>query len=606
MQAVDRSSTSSMIPALLAALLVLAAEWVLLPAARSQPKTPEQILAGPPTVVRAGPADKTAGKTPQAEAAGEEEKSDLTVPLGEFFKLRAKSLGEIKEVFVDREKVIKLLPLERNARFVKAVGVRLGEARVTVVDTKDEAQTYRVRVAANLEYLNEILERRFPRASLKLSPGGDNVLLVEGNVESALEVDPILELLRGFVGRTGQLISGIQVTGPTQVQLEVCIAYVDRDLMRRVGFNFLQADTNNYIGSQVGNLIGVPAVTVRGGLANPGGALTFMNPGGPVGNAVLTGDANLFAGFTRGTSAFYAFLEAVKSENLGKVLASPTLIALNGRPADFLVGGEQPYPAVSYAGGLAVPNVEFKPFGVRLVFVPTVLGDGRLRLDVIPEVSTPGQDVNIGNGAVVPKFSTQRVHTTVEMESGQTLILGGLHQTLETASSSKVPVLGELPYIGTLFRRVSHEKEDIDLLIVVTPRLINPLSGCQRPPVLPGQEARSPTDCEFYLGGLIEAPAGPPAWRAPHGAPVFQEHTLPVEPAALPEPGAVEVPADAPQPPPLPPPTPLPPSPEGPTTFRGVAPEIEDPGPARREGPASEPVWRAASRSPQSPPRDGR
>src|SRR5262249_13429623 len=185
-------------------------------------------------------------------------------------------------------------------------------------------------------------------------------------------------------------------------QLECCIATVARSDARNLGFNFLMSNSHNFLGSQIGNLIALPAVAVKGG------AKTFNVPPPP--------QANLFFGVTGDNSAFFGFLEALQEEQLVKVLASPTLITYSGRPADFLVGGEVPVPA---ATGLAAnPNVAFKPFGVRLTFVPVVLGDGKIRLDVLPEVSAPtnAQSV-VANGVSVPSFITQRLHTTVELES---------------------------------------------------------------------------------------------------------------------------------------------------------------------------------------------
>ncbi|MSQ97389.1 MAG: hypothetical protein EXR98_22940 [Gemmataceae bacterium] len=438
--------------------------------------------------------DTAPKESPQPEADAVKSEGDLVVPLGEVVKLRADSGLAIKEAYADREKVVKVFAFEKKAQSVKAIGVGLGVARVTIVDVNGKTRVQKIRVTPSLEFLQLLVDRHFPQSSLKLHAVADNVIFVEGEVDSPAHVEAVKEFLELCTNR-GRVVSHVRLGGVQQVQLQIWIARVDRGALRKLNVNVL-AVTNSkwFLGSQLGSLMGVPAIAGR----------TVANP-------VLTSDSSTFFGVTNDTSAIFGFFDILKQQGVVKVLANPMLVTTNGRPAEFLVGGEQPIPTVVFAGGTAQPNVQFKPFGTRLAFVPTLLGDGKIRLDVLPEVSTVNAGAGINSGGVsVPQFVTQRLHTTVEMESGQTLYLGGLLQNEVTSDVQKFPVLGDLPYIGVAFRKVVHQVRETELVVVVTPRLIEPLRASQRPALLPGQESRNPTDFELYLEGRIEKGAKPP------------------------------------------------------------------------------------------------
>lgn len=533
------------------------------------PGTP--VVPGMPGMPGAGMDDKG---LPPGDLEAKKNEVDMVVPLGEIIRLRTKSTLPIKEAFVNREKIFKLFSFQPKAAFIKGFGVGLGEVLVTIVDVKGEAETTRLRVVPNVEYLEKLLERQFPQANLKVTAGGDNLLIVEGTVDAPGSVDSIMEILRNFVGPSGRIVNNLQLAGVVQVQLEVCIARVDRTALRRMNVNFLAADQNNFIGTQVGNLIGVPGILVRGGLVEPGGARVFQ-PSANVNNQVLSPASTIFFGLTRNQSAVYGFIEILKQEGVAKVLANPTLVTMNGRPAEFLVGGEQPVPTVLFAGGVAQPNIQFKSFGTRLSFLPVLLGEGKIRLDVLPEVSTVNFAGGITTGGFsVPQFVTQRIHSVVEMESGQSLVLGGLLQTEIEGSTEKIPLLGDLPFFGAAFRRVSYQERETELIVIITPRLMDPLKACQRPAALPGEESRVPTDCELYLLGQIEprrrvVPYVGPNVTAPTGSGLLTESTcLPpadYQPAEPPPAPALPV---------LPEPAVLPPVPEGVSSADRPAPTI--------------------------------
>jgi len=180
---------------------------------------------------------------------------------------------------------------------------------------------------------------------------------------------------------------------------------------------------------------------------------------------------------------------------------------MSGRQASFLDGGEQ---AIPVPAGLGQVGIQFEEFGTRLNFIPIVLGNGRIHLEVEPEVSVLNPDSGTTiSGATVPGRTTQRVRTTVEIESGQTLVIGGLIQHRLLGTTTKTPVLGELPIVGAFFSFKRFTETESELLVVVTPHLVDPIDCAQYPCVLPGQETRTPDDYELFLEGILEAPRGP-------------------------------------------------------------------------------------------------
>jgi Flp pilus assembly secretin CpaC len=172
------------------------------------------------------------------------------------------------------------------------------------------------------------------------------------------------------------------------------------------------------------------------------------------------------------TRALHGFLSPLRQGGLAKVLAEPRLMTLSGRPASFLTGGEQ---AVPTSPGLGQVGVQFEEFGTRLNFLPIVLGNGKVHLEVEPEVSRldPASGVSI-DGKMVPGRITDRVNTSIELATGQTFLIGGLTQQAEAPTAKLVPVLGQLPLVGPLFRTPAPRREEMEFVVLVTPTVINP------------------------------------------------------------------------------------------------------------------------------------
>jgi pilus assembly protein CpaC len=223
--------------------------------------------------------------------------------------------------------------------------------------------------------------------------------------------------------------------------------------------------------------------------------------------STLSPNINALAGWKTGNVLWTMFFDILKRQGLGRVLAEPNLVATSGQEAFFLAGGEFPIPipqAGGTGGGIAI-TVQFKQFGVGLKFTPTVLDEGKIALKVNPEVSeldyTTGVTLVTG-GQPVPGLTVRRLATHVEMKEGQTLAIAGLLNDSHRNIVNKFPVLGELPVLGVLFRSQEFQKRETELVVLVTPWLIKPMTATAAR--LPTDKYVEPNDFEFYLLGALE------------------------------------------------------------------------------------------------------
>lgn len=351
------------------------------------------------------------------------------------------------------------------------------------------------------------------------------------------------KLVKSFMDSSGmKWVDSTAIAGVQQVQLRVRIAEASRTALRALAMSAVAG----------GN-------TVFGGLQSPGGSPfqpvsiqpmpfsrinsgDFRFRGDPVSSATT-----LFGGVTGSDLEIY--LQALNENRYVRVLAEPNLVAVSGESATFLVGGEFPIPIVqgSVVGGGSTITIEYKEFGIRLNFRPEVLGDGRLRLEVAPEVSELSQIGAVNqNGFTIPSLVTRRSQTTVELGSGQSFAMAGLLRTLEQATAAKVPVLGDIPVLGTLFRSMRYEQAQTELVVIVTADVVEPVDdGMDRP--VPGDLHESPNDWELFMGGEIHGEVavghplarlkslglsglkGPGAWRRSDQARVLAADPMPSE-----------------------------------------------------------------------------
>ena len=344
---------------------------------------------------------------------------------------------------------------------------------------------YDVVIAPDLSRLKENLHKTLPEEKgIHVTSSHDHITL-SGTASSANNLSRALSIAEAYAPK--KVINSMQVGGVQQVMLEVRVAEINRELIRRLGINF------NYMGPENFGISLLGALTNLNKFTQVGPAATFIDQG-------VTQSINGVFGFSTGSLSWTGYVDALKEENLVKVLAKPTLVALNGQEAAFLAGGEFPIP-VPQAFGLV--TIQFKKFGVGLVFTPNIMNSKHISLTVAPEVS----ELDFSNalrtqGFTIPAITTRRATTTIELADGQSFAIGGLMRDNVRESVKKFPLLGELPIIGALFRSSSFQKSETELLIIVTPHLVKPLDMTAQ--TLPTDYYVEPNDFEFYLLGFSE------------------------------------------------------------------------------------------------------
>ena len=301
--------------------------------------------------------------------------------------------------------------------------------------------------------------------------------------------------------------------------LHVKIAELNRQALRQIGVNWLDTKGRSIIGSLAGGTsaggVGATASASHStGASNPIGLLSPVTSTFDATGTASSG-GQLFGVFNSGH--FSLFINALRANSLAKVLAEPNLVALDGQPARFLVGGNFPYPvpqSSSIPGGTAVVTIQFARFGTILNFIPQILANDVIRLDVEPVVSN--LDAAFGtsiNGNLVPGIAERSAHTVVELREGQTLAIAGLIQIQTTAASNRIPGLGDLPLVGPWFSNTSVTSVETETMILVTPELVAPLDKNEVTEA-PGDRVYQPNDAEFYLLGRMEGKLGR-EFRAP-------------------------------------------------------------------------------------------
>jgi pilus assembly protein CpaC len=343
----------------------------------------------------------------------------------------------------------------KSPTLVYVMAKRTGETSLFALDGRDAVlANVNLMVTHNVSALSASLRSVLPNTAIEARsvPGG---LMLAGLVNTATEAEEARRIASRFLAENEVVVNQIQVVGPNQVNLQVRIADVSRDVLKRLGFNFdVLADIGAFsFGLGTGRQFLNTARTVVTGLPNTGLA-----------QANYITDSLDVAGV----------VDALETEGLISLLAEPNLTALTGETASFLAGGEFPVPMLDNDGEV---TVSFKQFGVSLAFTPTILSSGRISLKVLPEVSALSSSgaVNV-NGLTIPALTTRRANTTVELGSGQSFAIAGLLQADSNQNVNEFPGLADIPILGALFRSTEFNRQETVLVIIVTPYLVRPVS----------------------------------------------------------------------------------------------------------------------------------
>jgi pilus assembly protein CpaC len=392
-------------------------------------------------------------------------------------------------VFVADPKIAEVRPASATTLFVFGVGP--GRTTVAAVDSQGVAVAeydILVRPAAFASSEAEAaIARVLPGTRIRVTPQSKG-LLITGQVANAEDAARAISIARGFAPEGGNVEDQLSVTSPVQVTLRVRIAEMSRSVTRALGVNW-QA-----LGS-VGRF-----------------SLDFLTSSG----LAALGSSNTLRA---GTPDANALIDALARDNLARVLAEPNLTVLSGQSASFLAGGEFPIPIGQQNGAI---TIEFKKYGVNLAFQPTVMSDGRINLKVTPEVSqlTDQGSVRVssvnGLAIVIPALTVRRAETMVELGSGQSFAIAGLLQDNVTQSDSGVPYIGEVPILGALFRSDDFRRNQTELVILVTPYVVRPVSDPAQLR-LAGDNYSPPNDRErlLLMRQTGQVPVAPPAAAVP-------------------------------------------------------------------------------------------
>ncbi|MFL5305138.1 MAG: type II and III secretion system protein family protein [Polyangia bacterium] len=389
----------------------------------------------------------------------------------------------------------------------------VGTTDLTLWNKRDEPLVLALQVTRNLERLKAQLADLFPDEKISVSAAGDLIVL-SGEVSDVRVPERAAEVAQLHSEKIANLI---KVVGNQQVQLEVKFAEVSRSGLRELGINFFHQDAGGRF---------------LGGMVNPGQTPdAFTNvPGtfsGTTQPPVAAQPGNGFSLFFSGlpTFPFSAILNILEQSGLAKMLAEPTLVALSGQEAKFLVGGEFPIPMATSLGAV---SVLWKKFGIILSFTPTVIADGALHLKLSAEVSDvdPARSVTIG-GISIPGLTSRQSETTVRLADGQSFAIAGLLSDKVQSTVNKIPLLGDLPILGALFRSVNYQRNETELLVVVTAHLAKPVAPHDAPHLPTDNELNDPNDVQLFLfgsmgGGRPDDTSGGTMNRAASDAPALR------------------------------------------------------------------------------------
>ncbi len=374
-------------------------------------------------------------------------------------------------------------------------GSKVGSTDLIVwSEDEREVRQWKVQVKLDTARFQKKLEGLFPDSTLEVSESGET-LIVTGLLRSTEQAVQ----LHDFLDKSGiTYVDMTSVAGVQQVLLEVRIAEVSRQALRALGINAFHTDDDFFVSSGIGSITPISIGPQDGQVAGDTTSFVF-NKDVEVGPLVT-----IFGGFPR--ADFEIFFRALAENQSLRILANPTLVAISGEEASFLAGGEFPIPVIQSGGGGAgnAITIEYKEYGVRVSFRPVVLGDGAIRLQVAPEVSElSAVGAVVIQGIEIPALVVRKAETTLELKSGQTFAMAGLIHNKVEAINSRIPGLGDLPILGPLFRSVRYQKNETELVLLVTASLVEPMSLATVPP-LPGFLHTEPNDWELYLEGRIE------------------------------------------------------------------------------------------------------
>jgi pilus assembly protein CpaC len=397
------------------------------------------------------------------------ERLEMTVNTSQILTLGTR----IPRIVVNNPELVTATPVSETQ--VQIAARKPGVTQINLWDENGQIYSVDLLIFGDVRELEVNLKRMFPHSSLRVIRL-TNSLVLEGQVDRPEIVSTIRSLAEDYAPK---VINNITVGGAQQVLLKVKVMEADRNKLRNAGFDWSQSSGNSFF-TMAGSGILTNSAQI-GGHAGP---------------------ATVQFGIGDGNNRFFGFLQALEQKQLIKTLADPVLVTLSGRPATFNSGGEIFF---QLSNGVSGTTVQSEKFGTQVDFLPIVLGNGRIRLEVRPKISDIDTAVQLGNELFRTRLS--EVDTGVEMNAGQTLALAGLIQTKVVNQVRGIPYLMHAPYVGAAFRSTRADEREVELLILVTPEFADAMDPGEVPPCGPGMETMGPTNCDLYFKGKIEVPS---------------------------------------------------------------------------------------------------
>jgi pilus assembly protein CpaC len=399
-------------------------------------------------------------RVPVIQVAASEATSRF-VPLGIGKSVAIDLPADIKDVLVADPKIANAVI--RSSRRVYMIGVKVGQTNIFFFDADGkQIAGFDIAVTRDLNGLRAALKQSMPNADIRIEGVGDGVML-SGSAASAAEAQQAFDLASRLAGDGAKVVNGITVRGRDQVMLKVTVAEVRRDIIKQLGVDL--SGTFNY-----------------------GSAVVNLNTQNPFSASGTTLSNTSFSGNFKGINAT---LRAMDRAGVLRTLAEPNLTAISGETASFVAGGEFPIPNglscdTTKSPPLCQPQIDFKKFGVSLVFTPIVLSEGRISLKVMTEVSDISTDNALTlavpgstSSLTIPSITTRRAETVVEIPSGGSLALAGMIQEQTKQQINGVPGLMQLPILGSLFRSRDYINNQTELMVLVTPYVVHAVAQKQ-------------------------------------------------------------------------------------------------------------------------------
>jgi pilus assembly protein CpaC len=443
----------------------------------------------------------------------------LTLPLLLQLGIRAEaqSEGQALHIFVGKSVVINVQApatrvLSSNPAVIETLatsptqvvveGKAAGASSLIIWDASGHSQMLDVTVDVNVSQLRAAVEQTYPGEQINIGSDGAHLILT-GTVSDSKVADDIAKMAAQY---SAAVVNSLAVAPvhERQVLLEVKFAEVDRTKLQQFGINFLSTGAANTIGTVSTEQFSPPVLT-----STPASTASS----GSISTAFQLNDLlNIFA--FRPDLNLGATIRDLEQKSVLQILAEPNLLAMNGQKASFLAGGEFPFPVVQGGQNIGVVTIQFRPFGVKLDFTSFIGKDNVIRLHVTPEVSTLdfSNAVTI-SGFTVPALSTRRAETEIELKDGQSFGIAGLLDNRAQVQMSKVPGIGDIPILGNLFRSRSVNRSNTELVVLVTPHVIDPVKLNTPAPLPPANPVRFLNTPNFDKG--LPSPATKPSGASP-------------------------------------------------------------------------------------------